>query len=257
MIYTVLKRNVLVGAMLGLIVFGGSGLVAHGEELRSTMPDPTTRIRELTLKIAKDPFAPDVASDVTEILDLSYVFLANQKIRFDLLSQDYYHAQDAVSLLLKINPVRPEWHVTAVRASEATLDVHIYLHLLKQIVDAVSPFEYYETHYFTYRVDPGLLAHVGLSPPVVSGRELKFLKATTDRINQEPIQAQLLLEIARTYKSMGAMEDAAVYYDLYLKQYFPRWNSFKIMYEEHPRASNPPDPHSADWEQMILPSVPH
>lgn len=190
--------------------------------------DPRLRIARLSEFIATHLDDDRVPKAITEILALAeQVDLRISAGPLDLLDE-----------ALKIRPIRPQWHTAAIRASIVYSERQspysdpsvrlIYIHMLELLIDQVGPFEYYLRYDFVDRFDFEYLHLIGLHPPVTPEIDLPFLKAVRDPVTEEPIQAQLLIEVAREYEAIGLLSEARIYYERYLKQYWPRYCSIDV-----------------------------
>lgn len=64
---------------------------------------------------------------------------------------------------------------------------------------------------------------------MVSGYDLPFLKAVSDPVKEEPIQAQTVIEVAARYQQLGMEPEACFALERYLKLYFPRYRSGEVL----------------------------
>lgn len=154
--------RISVSLLLSLLIIActAKGIPVSASEFITTRLPRDQQIRKTVVDLAGNPFSPDAPKLVAEILDDAYIILN--------ASSEYIEpwldtSLDIVSEVLRVNPVRPGWHVTAVRASAGifrsplSTEWMVYVKHLAQITDVVGPREFYEIHEFAHGVDPRIL----------------------------------------------------------------------------------------------------
>jgi len=191
------SRKLVVGLVVAVFAFSAFG-VAQSTSIdpdilweHADHPDPSVHLQRLSDFTILFPFHPNVSSAISMLLDGSR----------QLQCVDALRLLDVVEAVLQKNPVRPVWHVYAARAQTrwgpGTADLGcptnsplVYIKLLRQVIDATKPDEFYVRH--PYDAEAATLVP-GLDIPIFSSTwDTSFLRAVINKVAGEPIHAQLL-----------------------------------------------------------------